>query len=179
MIAGLLGIFGSKLLSLFLKSAFHSFPSKCLCYKDKQWWRWKCTTPVWIASAWPIFWHFATVILVSTHTLGVTGLDQQPTVVLAAATSIINSTPEPWWESLVASFPQIHNHFHIVCWGWVKHTQVCNFCISEAFNEIKSKHFSNAWRYSSFCVISYIRQSVAQKLDKIHVFYARKFCRPT
>jgi len=26
----------------------------------------------------------------------------------------------------------------------VRHTQVCNFYISEAFNEIKSKHFSNA-----------------------------------
>ena len=57
--------------------------------------------------------------------------------------------------------------------------QVCNFCISEAFNEIKSKHFSNAWRYSSLCVISCTRQSVAQKLDKIHFFYAHKFCRPT
>jgi len=56
--------------------------------------------------------------------------------------------------------------------------QVCNFCISEAFNEIKSKHFSNTHRYSSLCVINRIRQSVAQKLDKIHVFYARKFCRP-
>ena len=97
----------------------------------------------------------------------------------AAATSIINFTPERWWESIVASFPQIHNHFHILCWGCVKHTQVCTFCISEAFNEIKSTHFSNAWRYSSLCVISCIGQSVAQKLDKIHVFYARKFCRPT
>ena len=97
----------------------------------------------------------------------------------AAATSMINFTPEPWWESLVASFPRIHNHFHILCRGWVKHTQVCNFCISEAFHEIKSKHFSNAWRYSNLCVISCIRQSVAQKLDKIHVFYARKFCKPT
>jgi len=24
--------------------------------KDKQWYRWKYTTPVWIASARPIFW---------------------------------------------------------------------------------------------------------------------------
>jgi len=55
--------------------------------------------------------------------------------------------------------------------------QVCNFCISEAFNEIKSKHFSNAYRYSSLYVISCIRQSVAQKLGMIHVFYA--LCRPT
>jgi len=38
MIVDLLGTFGSKLLSLFLMSAFHSFLSKCLCYrKDKQW----------------------------------------------------------------------------------------------------------------------------------------------
>jgi len=57
----------------------------------------------------------------------------------------------------------------------VKHTQVCNFCISEAFNEIKSKHFSKAWRFSSLCVISCIRQSVAQKLDKTHVLYARNW----
>ena len=67
------------------------------------------------------------------------------------------------------------NHFHILCRGWVKHTQVCNFCISEAFNETNSKHFSNAWTFSSLCVISCIRQSVAQKLDKIHVFYARNW----
>jgi len=36
MIVGLLGIFGSKLLSLFLMSAFHSFLSKCLCYRLRQ-----------------------------------------------------------------------------------------------------------------------------------------------
>jgi len=36
MIVGLLGIFGSQLLSLFLMSAFHSFLSKCLCYRQRQ-----------------------------------------------------------------------------------------------------------------------------------------------
>jgi len=36
MIVGLLEIFGSKLLSLFLMSAFHSFLSKCLCYRQRQ-----------------------------------------------------------------------------------------------------------------------------------------------
>jgi len=48
-----------------------------------------------------------------------------------------------------------------------------------AFNDIKSKHFSNELRDSSVYNISCIRQSVAQESDKIHVFYARKFCRPT
>jgi len=41
---------------------------------------------------------------------------------------------------------------------------------------MKSKHFSNASRYSSLYVISSIRQPAAQELDKIHVLYARKFC---
>jgi len=41
---------------------------------------------------------------------------------------------------------------------------------------MKSKHFSNASRYSSLYVISSIRQPAAQDLDKIHVLYARKFC---
>jgi len=36
MIVGLLGIFGSKFLSLFLMSAFHSFLSKCLRYRQRQ-----------------------------------------------------------------------------------------------------------------------------------------------
>jgi len=36
MIVGLLGIFGSKLQSLFLMSAFHSFLRKCLCYRQRQ-----------------------------------------------------------------------------------------------------------------------------------------------
>jgi len=44
---------------------------------------------------------------------------------------------------------------------------------------IKSKYFSNAWRYSSLYVISCIRHSVAQQLDKIHIFYESKCCRPT
>jgi len=48
-----------------------------------------------------------------------------------------------------------------------------------AFNDIKSKHFSNALRDSSLYVISCIRQPVAQELDKIHVLYSHKFCRPT
>jgi len=45
-----------------------------------------------------------------------------------------------------------------------------------AFNDMKSKYFSNALRYTSLYVISSIRQPVAQELDKIHVVYARKFC---
>jgi len=36
MIVGLLGIFGSKLLILFLMSAFHSFLSKCSCHRQRQ-----------------------------------------------------------------------------------------------------------------------------------------------
>jgi len=74
----------------------------------------------------------------------------------------------------VSAITQPFSHF--VYKGWVKHTQVCNFCISEVFNEIESKYFSNTQRYSSLCVISFIRQSVAQKLGMIHVFYA--LCRP-
>jgi len=34
-------------------------------------------------------------------------------------------------------------------------------------------------RHSSLYVISCIRQPVAQELDKIHVLYVRRFCRPT
>jgi len=42
---------------------------------DKQWQRWKSTTPVCIASARPIFWHFSTLLCVLIHTSGTTGLD--------------------------------------------------------------------------------------------------------
>jgi len=78
MIVGLLGIFGSKLLSLFLMSAFHSFSVKCLCYRQIQ----AMVVTLKIHNSgldrldMAIFWHFATVISVSTHTLGATGLDQ-------------------------------------------------------------------------------------------------------
>jgi len=44
------------------------------------------------------------------------------------------------------------------------------------FNDMKSKYFSNALRYSRLYVISSIRQPVAQELDKIHVLHARRFC---
>ena len=49
-----------------------------------------------------------------------------------------------------------------------------------AFNDIKSKHFSNALcEPSAFTLpVAYINQSL-QELDKIHILYARKFCRPT
>jgi len=43
---------------------------------------------------------------------------------------------------------------------------------------MKSKHFSNALRYSSLYVIRSIRQPVAQQLDKIHVLCARTFYGP-
>ena len=47
-----------------------------------------------------------------------------------------------------------------------------------AFNDIKSKQFSNTLRDSTaFTFNSCIRQPVAQELDKIHMLYARKFCR--
>jgi len=49
-----------------------------------------------------------------------------------------------------------------------------------AFNDIKSKHFSNALRDSTVFTLSaaYVRQQpVAQELDKIHIPYARKFFR--
>jgi len=36
MIVDLLLIFGSTLLSVFLMSAFYSFLSKCLCYRQRQ-----------------------------------------------------------------------------------------------------------------------------------------------
>jgi len=50
-----------------------------------------------------------------------------------------------------------------------------------AFNDIRSKYFSNALRDSSLYVTSSIRQLVAEELDdnSIHVLYARKSCRPT
>jgi len=38
-----------------------------------------------------------------------------------------------------------------------------------AFNDIKSKHFHNSLRDSSVCIISCMRQPVAQQLDKIQV----------
>jgi len=38
-----------------------------------------------------------------------------------------------------------------------------------AFNDIKSKHFLNMLGDSRLCIISCIRQPVAQKLNKIHV----------
>ena len=77
MIVGLLEIFGSKLLSLFLMSAFHVFLSKCLCYRQRQ----AMITLKIHNSGLDRFGmsHFlthATVISVSTHTLGSTGLDQ-------------------------------------------------------------------------------------------------------
>jgi len=34
-------------------------------------------------------------------------------------------------------------------------------------------------RDSSLYVISFIRQPVAQELNKIHILYVNKFCRPT
>jgi len=46
------------------------------------------------------------------------------------------------------------------------------------FNDIKPQNLSNALRDTSFYVISYKRQPVAQELDKIHILHARKFCRP-
>jgi len=48
-----------------------------------------------------------------------------------------------------------------------------------AFNDISSKYFSNVLKASSLYIISCIRQPVAQGLDKIHILYARTFCRPT
>ena len=41
------------------------------------------------------------------------------------------------------------------------------------FNDMKSKHFWNALRYSSLYVMSSIRQLVAQELDTIHALYMR------
>jgi len=38
-----------------------------------------------------------------------------------------------------------------------------------AFDDTKSKHFANVLRDSRVCIISCIRQPVAQELDKIHV----------
>jgi len=76
-----------------------------------------------------------------------------------------------------------HNYFHTLC--RLRGSNICKFVYRTfvtfamhfiVFNDIKSKHFSNALRYSSFCVINSIRQPVAQELDKIHVLYARKFC---
>ena len=52
-------IFGSKLLSSFLMSAIYSF-LKYLCYRQTSRGKVKFITPVWIASARPIFWPFST-----------------------------------------------------------------------------------------------------------------------
>jgi len=114
--------FGSKLLSLFSMSAFHTFLSKCLCYRQRQ-----------------------PMVALKIHNSGLDHLgmahflthrhcyfgfdpyfgshcDRSTSRLLyeAAVTITINFTPEPWWESIVASFPQIHNHFHILCreGGW-------------------------------------------------------------
>ena len=50
-----------------------------------------------------------------------------------------------------------------------------------AFNDIRSKSFSNALRGSSLYVTSSIRQLVGKELDdnSIHVLHARESCRPT
>jgi len=50
---------------------------------------------------------------------------------------------------------------------------------SPGFAPLRWKHFSNALGASSFYVLSCMRQSVAQELDKIHFLYARMFYRPT
>jgi len=47
------------------------------------------------------------------------------------------------------------------------------------FDAKNSKHFSNALRGSSRYVINCINLPVAQELEKMHVLYAPKFCRPT
>jgi len=44
-----------------------------------------------------------------------------------------------------------------------------------AFNNKKSKHFSNGLKDSNRYVISCIRQPVDHEVDKIHVLYTRKF----
>jgi len=44
-----------------------------------------------------------------------------------------------------------------------------------AFNDIKSKKFSNTLRDSSVYIINCVGQPVAQELDKIHV-YMRASC---
>jgi len=44
-----------------------------------------------------------------------------------------------------------------------------------AFNDIKSKHFSNALSDSNVYIINWVSQPVAQKLDKIHVYMRASF----
>jgi len=44
---------------------------------------------------------------------------------VAAATSIINFTPEPWWESIVASFSQRNNRFHTL--HRLNRSNICKF----------------------------------------------------
>jgi len=50
-----------------------------------------------------------------------------------------------------------------------------------AFNDIKSKQFSNALKETSVYIISCICQPVAQELDKVDSLslHARNFCRHT
>ena len=84
---------------------------------DRQWQTvvtLKINNPDFITSARPIFRRFATVVWLSTHTLGTTGL--------------INFSAKPWWQLIVASFSQKHNHFPTLrrLWTeWVKHLQIC------------------------------------------------------
>ena len=88
---------------------------------------------------------FAAVISVSTHTLGATGLDQLTNRCVKLRRQVLLTSLQSRGENrLWLRFRKYTTFSHFVQRGWVKHTQVCNFCISEEFNEIKSKHFSNA-----------------------------------
>jgi len=77
----------------------------------------KCITPVWIASARPIFWLFSTLLWILIHTLETTGLNQLTNRCVKLRRQVglflyLLQIAEPWWKSIVASFSQIHNRFH-------------------------------------------------------------------
>jgi len=103
-------IFGSKLLSLFSMSAFHSFLNKYPSYRQRQA---VVTLKIYNSGLDRLcaihFWPFSTLVGVSANVLGTTGLDQLTHHYVKLRQQVcLNFAPEPWWESIVASFCQMH-----------------------------------------------------------------------
>jgi len=109
-------IFARKLLSSCLISAFHSF-LMYLRYRQRQ-----TVVALEIQNSaldslgTAHFWPFVTLVWGLTDTSGTTGLDQLTQRCVKLRRQVfLNFTAEAWWESIVASFSQTHNHFHILC----------------------------------------------------------------
>jgi len=133
-------IFGSKLLGLFSMSAFHSFLNTDLHYRQRQ-----AVVTLKIHNfgldrlCAIHFWPFSTLVWVSTHCLGTTGLDQLTHRYLKLWQQVcLKFTPGPWWESIVASFSQIHNYFHALC--RLRGSNMCKLvwktCVTFAFHSV-------------------------------------------